>query len=275
MVGQWRGISVAVKTFYDEPMRTSRRNIDIIRREMRVCSRVRHPNVMSICGAIVTDGIPLRLVMEMQEASLSGVIDAANKSGAYLSLREQVDLAEGCACGVMYLHHLQPALLHGDIRSTNILVTKTMEAKVADLGTSRFVNEHLSFGAVSPDYIAPERDPGRFPNARNTAQCDVYSLGVTLTELFTGLGAEREKRQGQLLAVEHPQLQDLCFDMVADSPADRLAIHVALEKVREVKIFDEYKRCPPKRLVKGKLHREEHEEEDKDREAVLVRQPWA
>ena len=152
----WSGVAVAVKTFHEDPVRVDELNISFIRREVSVSSRVHHPNVVSICGAIAENEVPLRIVMELLEGSLKDVIKAALKR-RYLSMREQVDIAVGCLCGVMYLHQLQPALLHGDIRSTNILISKTMEAKIGDLGSCRFSNESLSVGPLSPQYIAPER----------------------------------------------------------------------------------------------------------------------
>ncbi|XP_062498767.1 probable serine/threonine-protein kinase DDB_G0271682 isoform X2 [Corticium candelabrum] len=181
-VGMWSGVGVAVKTFHEEPVRVDELNISFIRREVSVSSRVHHPNVVSICGAIIENEVPLRIVMELLEGSLKDVIKAALKS-RYLSMREQVDVAVGCLCGVMYLHHLQPALLHGDIRSTNILISKTMQAKIGDLGSCRFSNESLSVGPLSPQYIAPERVvEGRAVTPRNTTQADMYSLGVTFVE---------------------------------------------------------------------------------------------
>ncbi|XP_062505865.1 uncharacterized protein LOC134182478 isoform X2 [Corticium candelabrum] len=244
-VGMWSGVGVAVKTFHEEPVRVDELNISFIRREVSVSSRVHHPNVVSICGAIIENEVPLRIVMELLEGSLKDVMKAALRS-RYLSTREQVDIAVGCLCGVMYLHQLQPALLHGDIRSTNILIGKTMEAKIGDLGSCRFSNESLSVGPLSPQYIAPERVvEGRAVTPRNTTQADVYSLGVTFVELFTGVGAE-VKRQ--------------------ENPRDRISAAAALMQVNAVKQNDEYTSCPPKRMVKGKKRNED--------KVTLVEMPW-
>ena len=124
----WSGLGVAVKTFRKEPVRVDELNISFIQREVSVSSRVHHPIVVFICGAIIANEVPLRIVMELLEGSLKDVIKAALKS-RYLSTREQVDIAVGCLCGVIYLHQMQSALIHGDIRSTNILISKTMKPK--------------------------------------------------------------------------------------------------------------------------------------------------
>ena len=262
----WSGVGVAVKTFHEEPVRVTDFNISLIRREVSVSSRVHHPNVVSICGAIVENEVPLRIVMELLEGSLKDVINAALRS-RYLSMREQVDIAVGCLCGVMYLHQLQPALLHGDIRSTNILISKTMQAKIGDLGSCRFSNESLSVGPLSPQYIAPERVvEGRAAAPSNTTEADMYSLGVTFVELFTGVATERKLRERQFRAVPYVPLQDICYAMAEENPRDRISAAAALMQVNAVKQNDEYTSCPPKRMVKGKKYKED--------KVTLVEMPW-
>ena len=265
-MGMWRGVAVAVKTFHEEPVRVDELNISFIRRQVSVSSHVHHPNVVFICGAIIDNEVPLRIVMELLEGSLKDVIKAALRS-RYLSMREQVDIAVGCLCGVMYLHQLQPALLHGDIRSTNILISKTMQAKIGDLGSCRFSNESLSVGPLSPQYIAPERVvEGRGPASPNTTEADMYSLGVTFVELFTGVGAEMKRRKSQFRAVPYVPLQDICYAMAEENPRDRISAAAALMQVNAVKQNDEYTSCPPKRMVKGKKRKED--------KVTLVEMPW-
>ncbi|XP_065845457.1 probable serine/threonine-protein kinase DDB_G0281745 isoform X2 [Oscarella lobularis] len=144
-VGRWRGCNVAVKTFYeflriDEYLRR-------LEQEISMCSQVHHPNVLSLLGVITQDDIPLRIISELLKASLSDIIAAA---GGRLCLREQVDVAMGCSSGICYLHGL--GILHGGIRSTNIVVTSLMEAKIFDLGAARFSEvSSLSAGPMSAD----------------------------------------------------------------------------------------------------------------------------
>ena len=109
-MGYWRGCPVAVKIFYD--FLDSDYYLRLFEQEIAVCSRARHPNIVSLCG------VPLRIISELLEGSLSDVIRAALRSKWFLSLREQIDLASGITAGVTYLHQLGPdGVLHGDIRS--------------------------------------------------------------------------------------------------------------------------------------------------------------
>ena len=87
----------------------------LFRQEISVCSRARHPNVVSLYGVTTKNGVPLRIISELLEGSLSDVIKAALRSQCLLSLRERIDLASGVTAGIAYLHGLGPdGVLHGD-----------------------------------------------------------------------------------------------------------------------------------------------------------------
>ena len=206
---------MAVKTFYD----FLRVNIYLRRleQEISICRHVHHPNVVSLLGVITQDDIPLSILSELLEASLSDIILAAD---GYLRLREQVDVAVGCSSGICYLHGLE--ILHGDIRATNVVVTSLMEAKICDLGAARFAEvTSLSAGPMSPDYVAPERFR---LGQHNTKMADVYSLGVTYIELMTGEQPATTKRMAQGATIKHPGIQRLSLLMVNTDTAQKEAL---------------------------------------------------
>ncbi|XP_065845063.1 uncharacterized protein [Oscarella lobularis] len=247
-VGRWHGCHVAVKTFYDFL------RIDIylrrLEQEISICRHVHHPNVVALLGVITQDEMPLRIVSELLEASLSDIIAA---SYGHLILREQIDIAVGCSSGLGYLHALD--ILHGDIRSTNVVVTSLMEAKICDLGAARFaVSSSLSAGPMSPDYVAPER---RELGQHNTKMADVYSLGVTFIELMTGEHPAARKRMAQCASVRHPVIRQLSRGMVNYNSAIRPLAKECLFQLEAIqKCDEEYIRCPLKRMVKGMMHGE-------------------
>ncbi|XP_065845176.1 ankyrin repeat domain-containing protein 17-like isoform X3 [Oscarella lobularis] len=255
-VGHWRGCQVAVKTFFDFlRVDTYRERLE---QEISICSHVHHPNVVSLLGVISQDGIPLSILSELLEGSLSDVIKAAEGT---LTLREQVDVSVGCSAGVRYLHGLN--ILHGDIRSTNVVVTSLMEAKICDLGAARFSDHSsLSAGPMSPNYLAPERS-----TQHNTKMADVYSLGVTFIELMTGREPAPTKRMAQATSVRHPPIKRLGLGMVKQGPRERPLIGECLSQLIAVQKSDqEYRRCPAKRMVKGKVYG--------GGKVHLVKEPW-
>ena len=81
-------------------------------------------------------------------------------------------------------HAHRQGVLHRDLRPSNILVAETGQLKVADFGTSRFLEiaAHGSTVIGSPPYMAPEQFRGKAVLAS-----DVYSLGVTMYQMLTGV----------------------------------------------------------------------------------------
>lgn len=249
-IGVWLGVSVAVKSFHEELQGGN--NKRMFDQEIAVCCRIHHPNIVCTFGIVrVTDRMP-EIVMELLECSLAQLMMAALKSPRYLTIREQLDLCSNALAGIVYLHHMSPQpLLHGDIRATNILITTTMEAKIADFGASHFIRSSLSIGPLSLDYLAPERMPSTEGHALgNTSKADMYSLGVTVVEILTGEPAVRMARQRQLRQVIHDGLRDMCLQMTAEIPTDRLAAKEAFEIIEAAKNCVEYDRCPPRRKVR-------------------------
>mgnify|MGYP002776897576 CR=1 FL=1 len=99
------------------------------------------------------------------------------------------------ARGLAYLHQeVQPAIIHRDIKASNILLDTDWNACVADFGLAKFTPEgatHLTTRvAGTQGYVAPEY----VLYGQLTEKSDVYSYGVVLLELLTGrratLGSE-------------------------------------------------------------------------------------
>ncbi|KAF8015003.1 hypothetical protein BT93_H0711 [Corymbia citriodora subsp. variegata] len=100
--------------------------------------------------------------------------------------------------GLDYLHNgCKPAIIHRDLKTTNILLNEDFQAKIADFGLSRaFATENDSYvstcPAGTPGYLDPE-----FQSSGNlNKKSDVYSFGIVLFELITGRPAIMRSRDG-------------------------------------------------------------------------------
>lgn len=85
---------------------------------------------------------------------------------------------------LVYLHSLQPMVIHRDLKSKNVLVDASMDAKLSDFGISRehTVDEtHMTTGVGTSFWIAPEVLLGGHYNEK----ADVFSFGIVLSELDT------------------------------------------------------------------------------------------
>ncbi|XP_062513044.1 uncharacterized protein LOC134188856 isoform X2 [Corticium candelabrum] len=252
--GCWQGSEIAVKTLHANI--DSSYNRSLFLQEILMCSRVRHPHVVAIFGITRPQDATPSIILELLEGSLADVLSSAHSSNQYLTFREQVDISVDCLSGLSHLHEFQPnPLLHGDLRPTNVLLTNTMRAKIGDLGAAHFSGVSLSLGPVSPEYLAPERSIlFRGGHSHNTTSADMYSMGVTLSEIMTGSFPDRNSIHRQFRRISHDQLRDLCLCMTDADPLQRPTARHVLVVMQSLRDDKGYASCPPKRIVKGKRY---------------------
>lgn len=90
-------------------------------------------------------------------------------------------IALGAAHGIAYLHSHGPMSSHGNIKSSNILLTRTYEARVSDFGLA-----YLATPIFTPNRVAGYCAPEVTDTRKVSQKADVYSFGVLLLELLTG-----------------------------------------------------------------------------------------
>ncbi|CAI5468281.1 unnamed protein product [Closterium sp. Yama58-4] len=154
--------------------------------EIEMLTAVSHGNLVKLTGFCVEKDEQL-LVFEFMEG---GALDAwiKGKTGRVLSWKERMRIALDAASALHYLHkEMRPGIIHRDIKPANILLTASLEAKVADFGISKSLPEkgELLQEAVfmgSKGYI----DPHFAVSEVLTERSDVFSFGVVLLQLATG-----------------------------------------------------------------------------------------
>ena len=146
-------------------------------REPRLLASVSHPNIVSITTAEKQDGV-FFIVMEFVPGETLEAIIA--REGA-LDLNRALDYICQICNAVDHAH--RQGVLHRDLRPSNVLVADRGLLKVADFGTSRFLEiaAHGTTVIGSPPYMAPEQFHGKAVFAS-----DIYSLGVTMYQILTG-----------------------------------------------------------------------------------------
>ncbi|CAA7402076.1 unnamed protein product [Spirodela intermedia] len=156
-------------------------------RELEAMGDIKHRNILTLHGYYTTPQFNLLIYELMPNGSLDALLHGKEKEKKALDWATRHKIAVGTARGLSYLHHdCVPNIIHRDIKSSNILLDESMEAKVADFGLATLVapsRTHAStvvagtFGYLAPEY---------FETGRATTKGDVYSFGVVLLELLTG-----------------------------------------------------------------------------------------
>uniref|UniRef100_A0A6S8IT67 guanylate cyclase n=1 Tax=Amphora coffeiformis TaxID=265554 RepID=A0A6S8IT67_9STRA len=140
--------------------------------EMRILSKLRHPCITTVMGAVL--GKRPLLVMEfMENGSLRDLL--SNKTFP-LDPELTLPLIRDVLQGIRFLHSAIPPIVHGDLKASNVLVDANFRAKIADFGLSARCT-----AVGTPYYMAPELLRG----SPITTQSDVYSFGVLLWEVMT------------------------------------------------------------------------------------------
>jgi serine/threonine-protein kinase len=147
-------------------------------REPRLLASVSHPNIVAITTAEKQDNIFFIVMEYVQGETLENIIAL---HGA-LDLHRALDFTCQICNAVDHAH--RQGVIHRDLRPANVLVTEHDMAKVADFGTSRFLEiaAHGTTVIGSPPYMAPEQFHGKAVFAS-----DIYSLGVTMYQMLTGV----------------------------------------------------------------------------------------
>ncbi|MCL7026746.1 hypothetical protein MKW94_026135 [Papaver nudicaule] len=195
--------------------------------EILILSSINHPNLVKLHG-YCSDPRGLLLVYDyVPNGTLADHLHGCNslyKKGS-LSWQVRVEVALQTAMAVEYLHFsVDPAIVHRDITASNIFVEKDMKIKVGDFGLSRLLVYPES--SVSSRYIwtGPQGTPGYLDpdyhrSFRLTEKSDVYSLGVILLELISGMKAvdlNRDKRDIALVDLVVSKIQVGCLHQVID-----------------------------------------------------------
>ncbi|KAF7045836.1 hypothetical protein CFC21_054900 [Triticum aestivum] len=154
--------------------------------EVKLLGRLRHRNVVRMLGYVSNDVDTMVLYEYMVNGSLWEALHGRGKGKQLVDWVSRYNVAAGVAAGLAYLHHdCRPAVIHRDVKSSNVLLDPNMEAKIADFGLARVMarpNETVSVVAGSYGYIAPEYGY----TLKVDQKSDIYSFGVVLMELLTG-----------------------------------------------------------------------------------------
>jgi serine/threonine-protein kinase len=160
--------------------------LDKLLLEARALARLEHPNIVHVYDVGVQDGL-FYIVMQYLEGRT--VRELFDEMGA-MPTDEVYAIIGDVAHGLGAMHHA--GLLHRDLKHENIMVASGGKAKIMDFGVVRVAgakDAYQGYVVGTMPYIPPEIWLNRPADARS----DLYSLGVMLYSLLTGLYPFRAK----------------------------------------------------------------------------------
>jgi eukaryotic-like serine/threonine-protein kinase len=146
-------------------------------REPRLLASLNHPNIVTIMTAEKQENVFFIVMEYVPGETLEALVARTGPLDIPLALDYTCQI-----CNALdHAHH--HGVLHRDLRPSNVLVSESGLLKVADFGTSRFLEiaAHGTTVIGSPPYMAPEQFLGKALFAS-----DNYSLGVTMFQMLTG-----------------------------------------------------------------------------------------
>ncbi|KAK4752625.1 hypothetical protein SAY87_021423 [Trapa incisa] len=150
--------------------------------KMEAVGAMDHENLVPVRAYYYSNDEKLLIHDYMPMGSLSALLHGNKGAGRTpLNWHTRSTIALGAARGLEYLHSHGPTVTHGNIKSSNILLAQSYEAKLSDFGLA-----HLVGPSSMPNRVAGYRAPEVTEPKRVSHKADVYSFGVLLLELLTG-----------------------------------------------------------------------------------------
>jgi len=162
-------------------------HMERFRLEQHILSGLQHPNISGfVDSGITADRVPY-MVMEFVEGDT--ILEYCNNQR--LTIEQRLQLFITVCKAIQYAH--KSLIVHRDLKPENILVTREGRIKILDFGIAKLLDPDLyensaietqpGMRMLSLEYASPEQISGKVV----TTSTDLYSLGVLLNKLLTGL----------------------------------------------------------------------------------------
>jgi len=178
--------------------RESKQGIKEYATEVKIISQLRHRNLVQLIGWCHMKKDFLLIYEFMQNGSLDSHL---YRGKSILTWQVRYNIVMDLASALLYLHEeWEQCVIHRDIKSSNIMLDDSFNAKLGDFGLARLVDhekgsQSTTIIAGTMGYIAPEY----FTTGKATKESDIYSFGIVSLELASGRKPiDRKAKEGQV-----------------------------------------------------------------------------
>jgi serine/threonine protein kinase len=154
--------------------------------EMLILSQINHKSIVKLVGCCLEVEVPMLVYEFIPNGTLFELIHGKNQA-LQIFFSSVLRIAHEAAEGLNFLHsYASPPILHGDVKSANILLDSNYMAKMSDFGASILApsdkDQYVTMVQGTCSYL----DPEYMQTCQLTEKSDVYSFGVVLLEVLTG-----------------------------------------------------------------------------------------
>ncbi|CAN6196280.1 unnamed protein product [Urochloa humidicola] len=239
-------------------------------KEMLILSQINHKNIVKLFGCCLEVEVPMLVYEFIPNGTLSQLIHGNH--GRKISLATRVQIAHQSAEAFAYLHSwASPPILHGDVKSSNILIDCDYSVKVSDFGASILAPTDESQFVTLVQGTCGYLDPEYMQTCQLTDKSDVYSFGVVLLELLT------RKKPFNLEAPEHEKSLALRFLSVAKEGKVEEIVDDEIKNDESMEVLEEVAELAKQCLEMSGENRPSMREvsERLDRLRKAMQHPWA
>ncbi|KAJ1387745.1 Serine/threonine-protein kinase, active site [Sesbania bispinosa] len=196
--------------FHDKKLEGERHRVFMNEVSMLTC--LRHENLVQLYGCTSPQSRELLLVQEyIPNGTVASHLRGKKRTFPWST---RLNIAIQTACALAYLHASN--IIHRDVKTSNILLDRSLNAKVADFGLSRLIPHGVTHITTDPAGTPGYIDPEYYEHCHLSDKSDVYSFGVILVELISSLPAFSENDKQQ------PFLSDFAMDKIICGQVQKL-----------------------------------------------------
>uniref|UniRef100_A0A0E0JWJ0 Protein kinase domain-containing protein n=1 Tax=Oryza punctata TaxID=4537 RepID=A0A0E0JWJ0_ORYPU len=203
--------------------------------EVEVLATVRHKSLLSLRGYCAEGQERLIVYDYMPNLSLHSHLHGQHAAECHLGWERRMKIAIDSAEGIAYLHHqATPHIIHRDIKSSNVLLDKNFQARVADFGFAKLIPDGATHVTTKVKgtlgYLAPEYAM----LGKASESCDVFSFGVLLLELSSGKRPVEKLNPTTKLTITEwalPLARDKKFKEIADPKLKDVFVEAELKRM--------------------------------------------